>query len=403
MTKLIPVSPVFKGNVARSVNPYGCHQDIVNQINYVKSKGTYQGPKKVLILGASSSYGLATRITTAFGSRADTIGVSFERGVKDEHMLGSAGWYNNIYFRQEAEKEGLIAKNFVGDAFSNDMKQQVIDYIKDEFGGQIDLLVYSLASPKRIDPDDPNKVYSSVIKPVGETVTGKNINLETETLDDLTIEPATEQEVADTIKVMGGEDWELWVDTLKTSGVLAQGFKTMLYSYIGTPITYPFYHSGTLGQAKKDAEIHSKSIQTKIDELNGQSVICVSKAVTTKASLVIPKLSIYCIALYKVMMDKGTHETPIMHKDRIFRDMLYGKQHPSWDEENRLRPDSWERDPEVQRLTNELMQQITPENFKSGRFGYQILRHEFLNLNGFDVPGVDNKTVDFDEIVNLKP
>lgn len=402
MTKMIEVKPVFKGNVARSVNPAGCHQEILNQIKYVEAKGRYEGPKKVLILGASSSYGLATRITTAFGARADTIGVSFERGPKDEEKLGSAGWYNNIYFRQEAEKKGLIAKNFIGDAFSNAMKEQVIDYIKTEFGGKIDLLVYSLASPKRIDPNEPEKVYTSVIKPIGQSVSGKNINLETETLDDVTIEPANNQEIADTIKVMGGEDWEFWIDALKAADVLANGFKTTLYSYIGTDVTDAFYHSGTLGQAKTDAEKHAHAIQNKIDAIQGQSVICVSKAVTTKASLVIPKLSIYCLALYKVMLDKGTHETPIMHKDRVYRDMLYGNT-PSIDAEGRLRPDSWERDFDTQEKTKALMAQITPENFKSGRFGYQTLRHEFMNLNGFDVDGAGNQTIDFDEIIKLKP
>jgi len=328
----------LKGNVARSVNPYGCKQDVLNQINYVKTQGTYEGPKKVLILGGSSSYGLASRITTAFGSHADTIAVSFERGPKDETNVGTAGWYNNIFFREFAEEAGLIAKNFIGDAFSLEMKEKVISYIKTSFGGKIDLLVYSLASPKRLDPRT-GKTYASALKPIGKSVVGENINLELGELVSQEVEPATEAEIEGTIQVMGGDDWEWWIELLKEADVLAPGFKTVLYSYIGPEMTHAFYHEGTLGLAKEAAEKSAERINETLTPIDGQALICVSKAVTTKASAVIPILPKYLIALYKVMLEQGTHETPIMHKDRVFRDMLYGDA-PHYDEKGRLRPDN---------------------------------------------------------------
>lgn len=391
----------LKGNMARSVNPYGCKQEVLNQINYVKSQGKYEGPKKVLVLGASSSYGLASRITAAFGSGADTIGVSFERGPKDETMLGTAGWYNNIFFREFAEQEGLIGKNFIGDAFSLEMKEEVINYIKESFGGKIDMLVYSLAAPKRTDYKT-GITYSSALKPIGKEVSGENINLEKEELFTQVVEPATEEEIEGTVKVMGGEDWEWWIELLKESGCLAEGFKTVLYSYIGPEVTHAFYHDGSLGVAKEQAEESSKRIQESIKSLNGQSLICVSKAVTTKASVVIPILPKYLICLYKVMKEQGTHETPIMHKDRIFRTMLYGNK-ANYDEKGRLRPDSWELSDEVQVKVNELMTQLTPENFKSDLTEYQLFKKEFLNLNGFDVDGNTINEVDFEILKAMKP
>jgi len=400
--KMIKIDKKFKGNVARSVNPYGCHQEVLNQIKYVKENGHYDGAKKALIIGGSSSYGLASRITQAFGSGADTISVAFERPIKDEAMLGTAGWWNNIYFKQEAEKAGLIAKNFNGDCFTEKMKDQVSEYIKDEFGGKIDLLVYSVAAPKRANPENTDEVWRSQMKPIGKDVTGYNVNLEQDALVEQTIEAATPEEVADTVHVMGGEDWELWVKFLKDQGLLADGFKTILYSYIGSPVTYDFYHEGTLGKAKDAAEESSHRIGKIIEDINGESLISVSKAVTTKASSVIPIFPVYCIALYKVMQEKGTHETPIMHKDRLFRDMVYGNKREI-DDHGRLRPDSWELDEDTQRKTIDLMNKITPENFNTNLTGYETFKKEFLQINGFEVEGSNNETVDFDEISKLEP
>ncbi|MGF2053573.1 enoyl-ACP reductase FabV [Vagococcus fluvialis] len=391
----------LKNNAARSVNPYGCKQEVLNQINYVKEQGSYEGPKKVLVLGSSSSYGLASRITAAFGAHADTIGVSFERGPKDETMLGTAGWYNNIFFREFAEKEGLIAKNFIGDAYSLEMKETVINYIKEEFGGKIDLLVYSLAAPKRTDYKT-GITYTSALKPIGKTVTGENINLEKEELFTQVVEPATEEEIEGTVKVMGGEDWEWWVELLKEEGLLAEGFKTTLYSYIGPKATHAFYHEGSLGVAKKQAEESSNRINKSLKELNGESLICVSKAVTTKASVVIPILPKYLICLYKVMLEKGTHETPIMHKDRIFRTMFYGEER-EFDDKGRLRPDSWELNEEVQQEVSALMEQLTPENFKTDLTAYKLFRKEFLNINGFEVDGNTIDEANFEDLQKMKP
>lgn len=401
MSEIIKVKPVLKGNVSRSVHPLGCKQEVWNQIQYVKEQGKYDGAKKVLILGASSGYGLASRISLAFGSGADTIGVSFDRGPKDETNLGSAGWYNNIYFREFAQAAGLMAKNFIGDAFSDEMKEKVIAYIQETFGGKIDLLVYSLAAPKRVDPET-GKGYASVLKPIGEAVTGWNINLEQESLIEQTLEPATAEEIEGTIKTMGGEDWQRWVTFLQEADVLAEGFKTILYSYIGPVSTYPIYHHGTIGLAKAATEVTCVKINQQLEDIHGEAVICLSKAVTTKASAVIPTFPLYCTALYKVMQEKGTYETLIMHKDRVFRTMVYGDQ-PEKDSQGRLRPDYWELDEETQQEVQVIMDQITPENFTSDLTAYSTFYKEFMQLNGFMVDGVTTDEVDFESIVALKP
>lgn len=393
------IKPMLKGNIARTAHPYGCKASIKEQIEYVKKHDTYTGPKKALILGASSSYGLASRISLAFGSHADTIGVSFERGITSNQQIGTAGWWNNVFFEKEAAQEGLIAKNFIGDAFSNEMKEQVIEYIRREFG-QIDLLVYSLASPKRIDPAT-GTVYTSSIKSIGEEVRGYNINLEKQELFEQVIEPATKQEIDDTVKVMGGEDWELWIHALLEEGLLAKGFKTVLYSYIGPELTKPFYSDGTLGRAKAHAAETSDRMNKLLQEqISGESAICVSKAVTTKASAVIPILPVYASALYKVMIQKGLHETPIMHKHRFFKDMLYGNKREV-DENGYLRPDSWELREDVQAEVKAIYDQVTPENFKEIT-AFDVFLREFMQLNGFEIEGVNyHAEVDLEELSNL--
>lgn len=390
----------IRGNVALGVNPLGCKQEVVNQIDYVKSKGTYAGPKKVLIIGASSSYGLATRISLAFGAGADTIGVSFEKGPKNERNLGTAGWYNNIAFREAAEKEGLIAKNFVQDAFSHETKQEVIEYIKSEFGGKVDLVVYSLASGVRKDPDT-GEMYNSSIKAIGEPVIGPNINMQTQEFYTQTLEPATEQEIADTVKVMGGEDWVLWLKALKEADVLADGVLTTNYSYLGTELNHPYYGGGTLGRAKADVDEKAKEINALLTDLDGKAQVVVATAVTTKASSVIPFFPVYCIGLYKVMEEKGTHETPIMHIDRIYRDMIYGDK-PEYDEVGRLRPDSWELDSDTQAKTKALIEKLNEENFNSDMTAYDLFYKEFSNLSGFDVDGYEEREVTLEDLKALE-
>ena len=397
---MIKFEQKLRGNVSLSVNPIGCKQEIQNQINYVKEQGAYEGPKKVLIIGASSSYGLATRISLAFGAGADTIGLSFEKGPKSEKNLGTAGWYNNIYFKQAAEKEGLIAKNFVQDAFSHETKQDVIRYIKKEFDGKVDLVVYSLASGIRFDPDTGERI-SSVIKSIGQEVVGPNVNMQKQEFYEQTLEPATEEEIEDTVSVMGGEDWLLWMKALKEADVLAVGIQTVNYSYLGSDLNKPYYGEGTLGQAKADCEVKSAKINELLADINGKSTIVVATAVTTKASSVIPFFPVYCMGLYRVMADKGTHETPIMHQDRIYRKMLYGN-HPEYDEEGRLRPDSWELDPEVQAETEKLINKINADNFNTDLTGYSIFLKEFANLSGFQVEGYQEEEITLEELQALE-
>lgn len=389
----------IRGNVALGVNPLGCKQDLLNQIDYVKSNGTYEGPKKVLIIGASSSYGLATRINLAFGAGADTIGISFEKGPKNERNLGTAGWYNNIAFREEAEKEGLIAKNFVQDAFSHETKQEVIEYIKNEFGGKVDLVVYSLASGVRKDPET-GELYKSSIKAIGEPVVGPHINMQNESFYTETLEPADEQEIVDTVNVMGGEDWQLWMEALKEAGVLTEGVLTTNYSYLGTELNHAYYGGGTLGRAKADCDEKAENINQLLADINGKAQIVVATAVTTKASSVIPFFPVYCIGLYKVMEEKGTHETPIMHIDRIYRDMIYGDK-PEYDEVGRLRPDSWELDSDTQAKTKELIEQLNEENFNSDMTAYDTFFKEFSNLSGFMVDNYVEQEVTLDDLKAL--
>ena len=390
----------MRGNVSFGVNPIGCKQEVNNQINYVKGQGTFEGPKKVLIIGASSSYGLASRINLAFGAGADTIGISFEKGPKSERNLGTAGWYNNIYFKQAAEKEGLIAKNFVQDAFSHETKQEVINYIKDEFGGKIDLVVYSLASGIRIDPDTGERI-TSAIKSIDQTVVGPNVNIEKQEFFEHTLEPATEEEIADTVRVMGGEDWVLWMEALKEADVLAEGVQTTNYSYLGSDLNKPYYGDGTLGRAKADCDLKAETINELLTDINGKATIVVATAVTTKASSVIPFFPVYCMGLYRIMEDKGLHETPIMHIDRIFREMVYGDK-PEYDEQGRLRPDNWELDSEVQAATEELIMKINVDNFNSDLTGYATFMKEYKNLSGFDVDGYEEEDVTIEELKALE-
>ncbi|WP_125581064.1 trans-2-enoyl-CoA reductase family protein [Levilactobacillus cerevisiae] len=397
MTQLT-LTEKIQGNVARSVNPLGLQQMMVNQIKTVVDHGAYMGAKHALILGGSSSYGLASRITAAFGTGAATLSVGYERPPRPD-FLGTAGWWNQVFFKQVADKAGILAENVNADVFLPATKRDVIAAIKEKFGGQIDLLVYSIAAPKRQNPTDPDEVWRSVIKPLGEPVTDDTLDLEHERLVSTTLDPATAAEVAATNHVMGGEDWELWVHTLQAAGVLADNFKTILFSYEGPRVTAPIYHDGTLGQAKRAAEASGRRLQAELAPTGGEALVSVNRSVTTKASVVIPGFSRYCMALYQVEQALGGHEQPIDHIDRLFRDMVYGT-HREMDSRGRLRPDARELATTVQDAVEALMPQITHANFTTDLPGYQQFRQEFRQLNGFGVAGVPN-VMAADEFDNL--
>ena len=395
------IEPELKGSLALTSHELGAYEFVKRQIDYVKKQEKYTGPKKVLIIGSSSGYGLASRISLAFGASADTIVVAFEKGVEGKRV-GSAGWWNTIAVSEEIRKEGLVAKNFMGDAFSNEMKKDVIKYIKEEFGGKIDLLVYSLASAVRTDPNT-GEMYRSALKSTAKEITGPTINLEKETMDMGTMGIATEEEISSTVKVMGGEDWKLWIEFLDNAGVLTENFKTVAYSYLGPKVTYGIYKEGTIGAAKRDLEGTSDYLNDYLKtKYNGEAYVSLSKALMTKASAVIPIFPLYATLLYKVMKAKGLHEGTIEQKQRLFKDMMYGGK-PELDSNRRLRPDNWEMREDVQSEVEAIWDTITPENFKE--IGdYEGVREEFMQLNGFDFDNIDySADVNLEELAKLKP
>lgn len=379
------IAPKIRGFICTTAHPEGCAKHVADQIAVVKSRGTIgNGPKKVLVIGSSTGYGLSSRIAAAFGSDAATIGVFFEKPAEAE-KCGTAGWYNSAAFEKEAASAGLYARSFNGDAFSDDVKKQVIAAIKADLG-QVDLVVYSLASPRRNDPKT-GESHRSVLKPVGASYTNKNLNTTTGNVSEITIPPAEGDDVAQTIAVMGGEDWQLWLDALLDAGVLAEGVRTVAYSYIGPEVTWPIYKNGTIGKAKEDLERVQRELDAKLAPLHGKAWVSVNKALVTQASSAIPVVPLYISLLYKVMKADGTHEDTIEQMDRLFRDRLYSG-NPQPDDAGRIRVDDWEMNPKVQALVNERWQTVDTENFsKLGDFeGYQS---SFLRLFGFGIEGVD--------------
>ena len=395
------IKPKLKGSLALTNHPVGAKEFVKRQIDFVKSQGKYDGPKKVLIIGSSSGYGLASRISVAFGAGADTIGVAFEKEIEGKRV-GTVGWWNTIAFTEAAKKEGLEAKNFMGDAFSNEMKENVIKYIKEEFGGKIDLLIYSLASAVRTDPND-GVTYRSALKSTEREIVGPSINLEKETMEETVMGIASPEEIASTVKVMGGEDWKLWIEALDKSGVITKNFKTVAYSYLGPKVTYGIYKEGTIGAAKRDLEHTSDVLNDFLKEkYDGEAYVSLSKALMTKASAVIPIFPLYAALLYRVMKEKGIHEGTIEQKQRLLKDMLYGGK-PEFDDQRRLRPDNWEMRPDVQAEVEALWDQVTPENFKEVS-DYDGAREEFMQLSGFDFDNVDyDADIDLDELSKLQP
>lgn len=387
------IEPIIQGVVARSAHPSGCEQAVLQQIQYVKSaKPIAHGPKRVLILGASSGFGLAARIALTFGANADTIGVSFERGPSDKGV-GSAGWYNNHFLKQHAEKEGRVAININGDAFSQQVRNEVIEAIETYFEGEVDLVIYSLATGVRPNPET-GELWRSAIKPIGEPVSGSSILLENDQWIDSQLEPASEKEIEATIKVMGGEDWEDWIDTLINNDSIAEGCKTIAFSYIGPEVTHSIYLDGTLGRAKVDLHQTSHSLNLKLANYNGGAYATVCKALVTKASVFIPGLSPYMIALYKVMKEKGTHEGCIEQMHRLFEEKLYCRAGVPVDGERLVRMDDWELNPDTQEKVRALLGKLNQSNFQ--QLGdYAGYKQEFLRLNGFGFEQVDyNQDVD---------
>ncbi|EKY4193406.1 trans-2-enoyl-CoA reductase family protein [Vibrio harveyi] len=397
------IEPLIQGVVARSAHPYGCRASIKEQINYVKQAPQIQhGPKRVLIIGASSGFGLAARIALTFGgAEADTIGVSFERGPSDK-SVGSAGWYNNIYFKEEATHHGRTAVNIVGDAFSDSVRNQVIEAIETHFEGEVDLVIYSLATGVRPKAES-DEFWRSVIKPIGESVTGASIMLENDQWIDSTLAPASEEEAEATIKVMGGEDWESWIDTLINSESVAKGCKTIAFSYMGPEVTHPIYLDGTLGRAKVDLHQTSHALNIKMANFGGGAYATVCKALVTKASVFIPALSPYLLALYRVMKEKGTHERCIEQMQRLFTTKLYDQEKVPVDGERLIRIDDLELDPQVQKEVSELLSQMNADNFKQVG-DYAGFKDEFMKLNGFNFEGVDySQDISMKALKALKP
>ncbi len=390
------IKPKVRGFICINTHPAGCAANVKEQIEYVKSQGVIEGgPKKVLVLGASTGYGLASRITATFGCGAETLGVFFEK-PPSERKPASAGYYNAFAFEEEAKAAGIYAKSINGDAFSLEMKKQVINTIKEDMG-QVDLVVYSLAAPRRTDHD--GVTHASTLKPIGKSYTAKNLNTDTLKISELTLEPANEEEIAGTIKVMGGEDWELWIEALKEADVLAKGCKTVSYTYLGEKITWPIYGQATIGKAKEDLDRAAAAITQSLGQLGGQANVAVLKALVTQASSAIPIMPLYISLLYKVMKEEGTHEGCIEQLYRLFSECLCSDA-PRLDNHNRFRVDNLELNPETQAKVETLWPQVTEENLFE-LTDYKGYNKEFLKLFGFGVDGVDYDE-DVDTLVPAK-
>lgn len=380
------IQPKIRGFICTTAHPAGCAAHVQEQIDYVRSKGPLEGmPKKVLVIGASTGYGLASRIVPAFGGGAATLGVFFEKAGEDGRTA-SAGWYNSVAFEKAAHAAGLYAKSINGDAFSDAIKEQTIATIKADLG-QVDCVIYSLASPRRTDPKT-GITRNSVLKPIGDSYTNKSVNTDKGLVTEVHIEAATEQEISDTVAVMGGEDWEMWIDALAQAGVLADGATTVAYSYIGPDLTWAIYRHGTIGRAKEDLEATAQRLNSRLSANGGRALVSVNKALVTQASSAIPVVPLYISLLYKVMKAHNLHEGCIEQIERLFADRLYNGASVQPDDAGRIRIDDWEMRPEIQQAVADLWPQVTTENLAklSDIAGY---RAEFLRLFGFGLQGVD--------------
>ena len=391
------IEPRMRGFICTTSHPKGCEQNVKNQIEYIKSKGPINGAKKVLVIGASTGFGLASRITSAFGSDAGTIGVFFEK-PPTEGKTASPGWYNSAAFETEAHKAGLYAKSINGDAFSNEVKQQTLDLIKADLG-QVDLVIYSLASPVRMHPVT-GVLHRSVLKPIGGTFTNKTVDFHSGKVSEISIEPCSGDDIENTIAVMGGEDWAMWIDALKAQNLLAPGATTVAYSYIGPSLTEAVYRKGTIGRAKDHLEATAFAITDSLAAIDGKAFVSVNKALVTQASSAIPVIPLYISLLYKIMKEEGIHEGCIEQIQRLYQERLYTGNEIPVDEKGRIRIDDLEMRPDVQEKVAKLWIEAVTENLSEigDLEGY---RKDFYNLFGFDVAGVDYKA-DANELVNIE-
>lgn len=390
------IQPKVRGFICTTAHPAGCAKAVEQQIQYVKSRGHFEGPKNVLVIGASTGYGLASRIVSSFGAGAKTIGVFFEKEA-DEKRTATAGWYNSAAFEKYAHQAGLYAKSINGDAFSNEIKEQTAALIRQDLG-KVDLIVYSLASPRRTHPVS-GVTYSSVLKPFGKEFSSKTVDAFRGEVKEVHIEPANEEEAANTVAVMGGEDWEMWIDYLAKEGLLADGVTTVAYTYIGPELTFPIYRKGTIGKAKEHLKETSDRLNERLKAFNGQAVVSVDKAVVTQASSAIPVVPLYISILFKLMKERGNHEGCIEQMERLFTEHLYAKNTPARDSEGYIRIDDWEMLPDIQQAVTDIWPQVTSENIMelTDLAGYQ---NDFYQLFGFNLPGVDYEQ-DISPIVDI--
>jgi enoyl-[acyl-carrier protein] reductase/trans-2-enoyl-CoA reductase (NAD+) len=379
------IKPKIRGFICTNAHPAGCEAHVNEQIAYVKSQTqAEQKPKNVLVLGSSTGYGLASRITAAFGNSAKTLGVFFEK-PPTERKTGSAGWYNTAAFQKAADAAGIWSKNINGDAFSTEIKNKAIEMIKQELG-QIDLVVYSLASPRRTDPVT-GEVYSSTLKPIGASVTTKNLNTSKRIIDEVSVEAADQDEIDNTVKVMGGEDWELWINALNDAGVLSTGFKTVAYTYIGKELTWPIYGKATIGKAKEDLDRASSQIKQATKAIKGEAYVTSLNAVVTQASSAIPIMPLYISAMFKVMKADGTYQGCIEQIQSLFSENLYGTS-PNLDDHGRLRQNDRELADDVQQRVTDIWNKVDTDTIDE-LTDYQGYHQEFLKLFGFSLTGVD--------------
>ncbi|MFI4917945.1 MAG: enoyl-ACP reductase FabV [Legionellales bacterium] len=378
------IEPKIRGFICTTAHPQGCAANVKSQIDYVLSQGAIKGPKNVLVIGASTGYGLASRIVCAFGSQANTLGISYEK-EPSEKKTASPGWYNTRAFEKYAQARGLYAESLNGDAFSQSLKDETLALIKKNMG-KIDLVIYSLASPRRIHPVT-GEVFNSTLNPIGKAYTAKTVEPFKGEVKEITITPATDEDIKQTVAVMGGEDWALWIQDLLDAQVLAPQFKTIAYSYVGPSMTHAIYKDGTIGRAKAHLHETANLLNTMLKSVQGTAVIAMNKAIVTQASAAIPVVPLYISLLYKVMKTQGTHEGAIEQMVRLFRDKLTPNKIDS-DEHGFIRMDDWELSPDIQQSVRELWSSVNTDNLGtvSDIAGY---REEFEKLFGFCMPGIN--------------